>query len=392
MYIRHLSVADFRSWPTAELPLAPGATVLVGHNGAGKTNLVEAIGFLATLSSHRVAADAALIRRGTEQAMVRAAVVSGGRELLLEAEINAGRANRVRINRVDQRRPRDLLGVLRTVTFAPEDLVLVRGDPSDRRRFLDEQATMLAPRLAGVRADYDRVVRQRSTLLKSAGAVRGGGRAGGGSAGTSALATLDAWDDQLARAGAELIVARLELVAALRPHLVSAYADLAAHSHDDVDLAYASTLGDALDPGERDPAAVAALMLSALAARRGEELARGVCLVGPHRDDVTLLLADAPAKHFASHGESWTFALAAKLAALAVQRESGVRPVLILDDVFAELDPSRRDRLLARLPDAEQVIVTAAAHTDVPAELKDRIVEVGHGRVGGQDAGGGGEV
>lgn len=381
MYVRHLTLADFRSWPAAELALAPGVTVLVGHNGAGKTNLVEAIGFLATLSSHRVAADVPLIRRGADQALVRAAVVSDGRELLLEAEINAGRANRVRINRVDQRRPRDLIGVLRTVTFAPEDLVLVRGDPSDRRRFFDEQATMLAPRLAGVRADYDRVVRQRSTLLKTAGAVRAG-------AGSAALATLDAWDDQLARAGAELIVARLELIAALRPHLVEAYAEVAAFSHDDADLRYAATLGEALDPAERETAVIADLLLTALAARRDEELARGVCLVGPHRDDVTLLLGGEPAKHFASHGESWTFGLALRLAALAVQRAAGAQPVLILDDVFAELDPSRRDRLAGHLAGAEQVVITAAGIDDVPELLRGDIVHIGHGRIERESTGG----
>jgi DNA replication and repair protein RecF len=201
VYVRHLSLVDFRSWTTAEWPLAPGANVLIGRNGAGKTNLVEALGYLATLSSHRVASDAPLVRRGAERAIVRAAVVSAGRELLLEIEITAGRANRARINRAPVTRARDILGVLRTVLFAPEDLALVRGDPAERRRFLDEVLIMRTPRLAGVRSDYERVLKQRSALLKSAGPRRGNSGAD--------LSTLDVWDEHLASAGAALLQARL---------------------------------------------------------------------------------------------------------------------------------------------------------------------------------------
>jgi DNA replication and repair protein RecF len=373
VYIRHLSVADFRSWAHAELPLQPGPTVLVGRNGAGKTNLVEAAGYLATLGSHRVSSDAPLIRRGTEQALVRAAVVSEGRELLLEVEITAGKANRARINRAPQRRARDVLGILRTVLFAPEDLALVRGDPTDRRRFLDELLVMRAPRLAGVRSDYDRIVRQRSTLLKSAGSAR---RSGGG------LATLDVWDEHLADTGSTLLAARLDLVDALRPHVAAAYADIAPESTE-ADLAYRWSLGeDAADPAERDPAALRGALLAELVRRRDAELDRGVCLVGPHRDDLELLLAGGPAKGYASHGESWSFALALRLASFALLRADGVEPVLILDDVFAELDVSRRDRLAVLAAEAEQVLITAAVAQDVPAGLRGVTVTLVDGTIG----------
>ena len=359
MYARHLSLSDYRSWTTAEVPLQPGVNVLVGRNGTGKTNLVEALGYLATLSSHRVAADAPLIRRGTERAVVRAAVVSDGRELLLEVEITAGKANRARINRAPLTRARDILGVLRTVLFAPEDLALVRGDPTERRKFLDEVLVMRAPRLAGARADYDRVLKQRNALLKTAGAAR---RSGGD------LSTLDVWDEHLAAAGAELVQARLALVAALRPHVAAAYADVAG-SDQLVDLAYRSTIP--LDRPEEvpDAAALHDAMLAELLRVRSNELDRGISLIGPHRDDLELLLGGGPAKGYASHGESWSFALALRLGAFALLRSDGVDPVLVLDDVFAELDVTRRDRLAGLVADADQVLITAAVPADVPAAL-----------------------
>jgi DNA replication and repair protein RecF len=374
VYIRHLSVADFRSWESAELPLGPGPTVLVGRNGAGKTNLVEAAGYLSTLGSHRVATDAPLIRRGTERAIVRAAVVSEGRELLLEVEIAAGKANRARINRAPQRRARDLLGILRTVLFAPEDLALVRGDPGERRRFLDDLLVMRAPRVAGIRSDYERILRQRSTLLKSAGLAR---RAGGD------LSTLQVWDQHLAETGSQLLAARLELVDALRPHVSAAYADLASAdaASASADLVYRTSLGDALDPAERDPAVLARVMLEELDRVRPSELERGVCLVGPHRDDLELRLAGGPAKGYASHGESWTYALALRLASFVLLRADGAEPVLILDDVFAELDVARRDRLARVAGEAEQVLITAAVVADVPESLAGRAITVSDGRV-----------
>jgi DNA replication and repair protein RecF len=383
VYIRHLSLVDFRSWQHAEVPLGPGATVLVGRNGAGKTNVVEAAGYLSTLGSHRVATDGPLIRRGADRAVIRCAVVSEGRELLLELEIAAGKANRARINRAPQRRARDLLGVLRTVLFAPEDLALVRGDPGERRRFMDELLVMRAPRLAGVRSDYERILRQRSTLLKSAGPAR---RSGGD------LSTLQVWDQHLADTGSQLLAARLGLVDALRPHVAAAYADLAPQSAP-ADIGYRSSLGEALGPTEREPAALAAVMLAEMDRVRPAELERGVCLVGPHRDDLELLLADGPAKGYASHGESWSFALALRLASFVLLRADGAEPVLILDDVFAELDVPRRDRLATIAGQAEQVLITAAVVADVPESLAGTTITISDGRIGdgtanGDDAGG----
>jgi len=376
LYARHLSLSDYRSWSTAEVPLQPGVNVLIGRNGTGKTNLVEALGYLATLSSHRVAADAPLIRRGTERAIVRAAVVSEDRELLLEVEITTGRANRARINRSPLTRPRDILGVLRTVLFAPEDLALVRGDPTERRKFLDEVLIMRAPRLAGVRADYDRVLKQRNALLKTAGSAR---RSGGD------LTTLDVWDEHLAAAGSLLVHARLSLVAELRPHVAAAYADVAG-SDEVVDLVYRSTIplipgveramsgrpgSEVLEAGADVPAASVLhdLMLAELLRVRGNELDRGISLIGPHRDDLELILGGGPAKGYASHGESWSFALALRLGAFALLRSDGVDPVLVLDDVFAELDVTRRERLADLIADADQVLITAAVLADVPAAL-----------------------
>ena len=380
MYARHLSLSDYRSWSAAELPLRPGVNVLVGRNGTGKTNLVEALGYLATLSSHRVASDAPLIRRGTERAVVRAAVISQDRELLLEVEITAGRANRARINRAPLTRARDILGVLRTVLFAPEDLALVRGDPTERRKFLDELLVMRAPRMAGVRADYDLVLKQRNALLKTAGAAR---RSGGD------LGTLDVWDEHLAAAGADLVHARLALVAELAPHVVAAYADVAG-SDELVGLVYRSTVppdgsgegsagGGAIPAGSGgaragsagvpDAAFLRASMLAELLRVRSTELDRGISLIGPHRDDLELQLGGAPAKGYASHGESWSFALALRLGAFGLLRSDGVDPVLVLDDVFAELDLTRRERLAELVADADQVIITAAVQADVPATL-----------------------
>jgi len=373
VFARHLSLLDYRSWPSAEVPLQPGVNVLIGRNGTGKTNLVEALGYLATLSSHRVATDAPLIRRGAERAVVRAAVVSDDRELLLEIEINNGRANRARINRAPLTRARDLLGVLRTVLFAPEDLTLVRGDPAERRRFTDDVLIMRAPRMAGVRADYDRVLKQRNALLKSAGLARRGG---------GELATLDVWDEHLATAGAELVHARLALIAELRPHVAAAYADLAG-AGDAVGLVYRGTVP--IPDSDQEPAdatgvtpepvatpgieALRESMLAELIRVRQSELDRGISLVGPHRDDLELVLGRGPAKGYASHGESWSFALALRLGSFALLRSDGVDPILVLDDVFAELDTTRRDRLAALVADAEQVVLTAAVHGDVPEVL-----------------------
>lgn len=361
MFVTHLSLADFRSYAGVELPLEPGVTIFTGANGQGKTNLVEAVDYLATLGSHRVASDAPLVRFGAERAIVRGRVQAGlddPRQLLLEIEIVPGRANRASLNRAPLRRARDLLGALRTVVFSPEDLALVKGDPAERRRFIDELVTARWPRLAGVRADYDRVLKQRSTLLKSlSGRPRG--------VIEDAAFTLDVWDEQLATFGAELTEARLDTLAVLRPLVARAYSDIAPRNNH-ARLEYRSGIGVSDVTGR---AALAGLLVERMRERRGEEIARGVCLVGPHRDDIVLSLGELPAKGYASHGESWSFALALRLGCFALLRADGVEPVLVLDDVFAELDEVRRDHLAGLAGQAEQVLITAAVPADVPGRL-----------------------
>jgi DNA replication and repair protein RecF len=373
-----------------DLSFEPGVTVLVGYNGIGKTNLMEAIGYLATLSSHRVSSDAPLLRFGTERALIRAKLVRGEQSTVLELEINGSRANRGRINRSNPVRARDILGICQTVLFAPEDLALVKGDPSNRRRFLDELLVSLMPRHSATRTDYDRVLKQRNALLKS-------GRTGKFTAGHEA--TLDVWDQHMARAGAELLHARLELVERIRPHLREAYAQLTDGSKE-ADAIYRSTLQDMMDddgagPGfAAEPAAVERVedlrelsvedlterYVQAFAASRRKELERGVSLVGPHRDDVELILGEAPAKGYASHGETWSMCLSLRLASYYVMlddaRTGGSAPILILDDVFAELDVQRRRKLAAIVSGAEQVLVTAAVDADIPEELAGRRVKV----------------
>jgi len=406
VYLEKLSLTDFRSYAQVDLSLEPGVTVLVGSNGIGKTNLMEAIGYLATLTSHRVSTDAPLLRFGAERAMIRAKLVRGEQSTVLELEINAGRANRGRINRSNPVRARDLLGICQTVLFAPEDLALVKGDPSSRRRFLDELLVSLMPRHAATRSDYDRVLKQRNALLKSA-------RAGKFSTGHEA--TLDVWDQHMARAGAELLHARLELVDRLQPHLKNAYAQLTDGSKE-ATAVYRSTLQDSLDddggtsrPADSRPADGTAAdeaapaedlrllsveqlterYIQAFAAARRKELERGISLVGPHRDELELVLGSAPAKGYASHGETWSMCLSLRLASYYVMlddaRTGGSPPILILDDVFAELDVQRRRKLAAIVSGAEQVLVTAAVEADIPAELTGRRVKVIPGGIDEQE-------
>jgi DNA replication and repair protein RecF len=391
VFVTHLSLADFRSYVGVEVPLGPGVTVFTGANGQGKTNLVEAVEFLATLGSHRVASEAPLVRAGAERAIVRArvqAALDDTRSLLLEIEIIPGRANKASLNRSPLRRPRDLLGALRVVLFSPDDLAIVKGDPSERRRFIDELVTARWPRLAGVRAAYDQVLRQRSSLLKTLSGRHGR------VAGEDVAITLDVWDGQLAALGAELVAARLATLAELAPLLAAAYADIAPANN----IAVATYKSSSFPPVEPPPAPVetsptlvepaettepvetplltigelAAALEAKMRERRGEEIARGLCLVGPHRDDITLTLGDLPTKGYASHGEAWSMALALRLAGFALLRADGVEPVLILDDVFAELDETRRARLAARIAGAEQVLITAAVAADVPPSLSGR--------------------
>jgi DNA replication and repair protein RecF len=400
VHLRHLSVVDFRSYAEAELPLTPGVTTMIGLNGQGKTNLVEAVGYLATLGSHRVASDAPLVRFGAQQAIVRGAVIRDGRETLVEIEINVGRAsnsrNRARLNRSPVPQPREVLGTLRTVMFAPEDLALVKGDPAERRSFLDELLVARQPRWAGVRSDYDKVLKQRNALLKSAAPVlrRGARRTRGLSTTSSttmstgdvdkavdevdetdgALHTLDVWNTHLARVGAQLLYARLRLMRDLAPYLSAAY-DEVSDVRSDARIAYRSSLREEVSRNiargavpEMDE--LHDELLASLAAVRVHEIERGISLVGPHRDDVVLTLGQLPAKGYASHGESWSFALGLRLAAYQLLRHDlGEDPVLILDDVFAELDSGRRERLAGLIADCEQVLITAAVPGDVPHVL-----------------------
>jgi DNA replication and repair protein RecF len=379
MHVTQLSLVDFRSYETAELALEPGVTALVGPNGQGKTNLVEAIGYVASHSSHRVSTDAPLVRSGASRAVVRCAIARDDRTALIELEIVPGGANRARINRSPLTRPREAIGILRTVLFAPEDLAVVKGDPDGRRRFLDELLVTRSPRFAGVRADYDRVLRQRNALLKTAGATIKAGRGD--------VRTLDVWDAHLATAGAELLAGRLRLVRELSPLVAKAY-EAVSQGQGDAATDYRSSLGDAVTTtasGQSlDRELLQARLLEALAKTRPAELERGVSLVGPHRDDVVLTLGGLPARGYASHGESWSFALALRLASYDLLASDGgaeAEPVLILDDVFAELDVGRRDRLAELVSGAEQVIVTAAVAQDVPEALAGARVDVMEGQV-----------
>jgi DNA replication and repair protein RecF len=366
VYVRHLGLQDFRSWANIELDLSPGRTVFVGSNGFGKTNLVEALWYSSTLGSHRVATDAPLVRVGASRAVVSTIVVNEGRECAVDVEIAAGRANKARLNRSPVRSPREVLGVLRAVLFAPEDLSLVRGDPSDRRRYLDDLAAVRRPRVAGIRADYDKVLRQRTALLKSASGARFRGDRG-------VLDTLDVWNGHLAAHGAELMAARMKLVNELAPEVQKSYQLLAPGSRP-ASIGYHASID--IEPDRPDVDMLREALLAKMAERRDAELERGVCLVGPHRDDLELRLGEQPAKGFASHGGSWSMALALRLASYELLRAEGSDPVLLLDDVFAELDTSRREALAAAAGSAEQVLVTAAVLDDIPRDWDATLVRI----------------
>jgi DNA replication and repair protein RecF len=376
VYVRQIELVDFRNYPRVVVDFEPGACVLVGRNGQGKTNLLEALGYVATLGSHRVATDAPLVRVGAFRAVVRTAIVHDGRELLVELQIEPGKANRARLGRSPVTRARDIIGALRLVLFAPEDLALVRGDPAERRRYLDDLLVARQPRFAGVRSDYERVLKQRNALLRSAYLARKVGGTGGR---TGDLSTLDVWDTHLAQHGADLIAARLDLTAALGTHVAKAY-DAVSDGRGDARLSYdAKSWADPL-PADLDRARIEQLLLAALTAARPSEVERGVTLVGPHRDDVTLTLGELPAKGYASHGECWSYALALRLGAYELLRTEGIEPVLVLDDVFAELDSGRRERLAEMVAGASQVLVTCAVEADVPTLLTGVRYAVADGR------------
>ena len=379
MIVEHLSLVDFRNYAAAEVSLGLGPNVFVGRNGQGKTNLAEAIAYFATLGSHRVSNDAPMVRDGADAAIIRARLVHGERHVLLEVQLNRQGSNKARINGAPVK-VMELPRYAQVVLFAPEDLQIVRGDPSSRRRFADQLLVQRSPRLAGVFADYDRVLKQRTALLKSAKArgIRG-----------DSLSTLDVWNEKLVTIGSEIIRARLALAEDLQGPLSEAYAAIAGADHRP-ELEWALSIRGG-DP-EEDPAAASAestardigeLFEEALIARRASELERGLTLVGPHRDDLLLRVRDLPVKGYASHGESWSVALSLRLASAELLRaESRLGdPVLILDDVFAELDTDRRARLADLTAGYEQVIVTAAVDDDVPVGLRARVVRVEAGRI-----------
>lgn len=369
MFVRELHLRDFRSWQAADLELETGATVFTGRNGFGKTNLLEALFYLATLRSHRVSSDAPLVHAGSTSALVTATVENDGRELTAELRINADGANKASINRSPARRPRDLLGILRAVLFAPEDLSLVRGDPGDRRRFIDELVAQRGPRWVAARADYDRVLRQRSALLKTAASAmrRGGEQA------DSIISTLDVWDGQLAELGGQVTAARLAVLGELEPHFTGSYASIAPHSRP-ATLRYRASGG--LEFEETTPEAIGDVLATRLVELRDKEIERGMCLVGPHRDDIDIVLGSDVAKGFASHGESWSLALALRLGSVELTRAEGVEPVIMLDDVFAELDAKRRAKLVEFTAGAEQLLITAAVAEDIPGEIGGRRIGV----------------
>jgi DNA replication and repair protein RecF len=395
LHVKRLSLSDFRNYRAAELELEPGVTVFVGPNGQGKTNLVESLGYLATLGSHRTSVDAAMIRAGADAAVIRALLRHVDRELLVEVQLNRGAANRAQVNR-SAVRTRELPRYFSSVLFAPEDLALVRGEPATRRRFIDELLVQRSPRLAGVQADYARTLTQRNSLLKSARAQR---------IKEAQLSTLEIWDDRLVELGSELIDRREALVAELAEPLRAAYQAVAgvdqqprisqrlsiygaAGDDDETDASREPAPRDARSAGSaglsgNDGSSTAEAFRAALAGVRRKELERGLTLVGPHRDDLLFELNGLPAKGYASHGESWSFALALSLASAQLLRaESAIGdPVLVLDDVFAELDATRRRALAAAIGDFEQVLITAAVLEDVPEELGARLVKIRAGEV-----------
>lgn len=381
MYISQLSLTDFRSYAQADVRLSPGINVLIGPNGVGKTNIVEAIGYLANLSSHRVSNDGPLLRLGAERAVIRGAVHRADRVTSLEVEITSGKINKARINRANPVRAREILGIVRTVLFAPEDLSLIKSDPSFRRKFLDDLLISLRPVESGTKNDYERIVKQRNALLKS---VRGKSKLS-----SSQEATLQAWDLQLAASGARLMHGRLKVLQLIEPYMAAAYADLADGTKT-ASVQYLSSLSAENSPNESGLTELSQdelqeQILQVVENNRSREIDRGITLFGPHRDDLALYLGNTPAKGYASHGETWSFALALRLAAYRVFGDDdprpGAGPILILDDVFAELDATRRDRLAHIVAGAEQVLVTAAVPEDVPAALKGSFFQVSPGQV-----------
>lgn len=392
MWISDLALNDFRSYTSSVLEFEPGVSVFLGENGRGKTNLVEAIAYLATFRSHRVAADTALVRQGAEAAVIRTKVRDGSHSTMMEVEILSGKANRARLNR-GAVKPRELLGIVKAVVFAPEDLALISGEPAVRRTFLDDVCIQHRPRFAQIRSEYDKVVRQRSALLKSAGkVVRQGGKIDG--------AAFEVWDEKMAELGSLIVAERARVVAQMRPHVAAAYRGIAP-DRGTTHVVYRANVDDAsrsVPPPEvldesgyelveamegqlQDVDHVRSRLLEAIRDSREDDIERGTNQIGPHRDELVLGLGTLPARGFASHGETWSYALSLRLAAFSLLKDGQTDPILILDDVFAELDSTRRAHLVSIVQDIEQVFVTTAVGTDIPDELNPHIYRVGRGQV-----------
>jgi DNA replication and repair protein RecF len=359
MHITNLSLKNFRSYSELELPLHKGISIFVGRNGEGKTNIVESILYLSFLSSHRTSSDQPLVQLGNTSAYIRSRIDNGEREILVELEINAEKANRARINQNPVRSQKELYGILQAIYFSPEDLDLVRGDPSERRRFIDQILVLRSPRMVGVIADYERAVRQRNSLLKS----------------RSQLSSLESWDQQVATFGGEIIAARLTTLNELIPILTKVYEEISPEKK--ADITYKSSIENpSLIPHENTQN-----ILAKFSEIRNQEIDRGLTLLGPHRDDLLLMLGNHFVKGYASHGESWSIALSLKLASYQLLQEDGAKPILILDDVFSELDEERRDRLISLAHSAEQTFITVAVQSNLPPELTGTFFTVKSGSV-----------
>jgi DNA replication and repair protein RecF len=371
MHVISLTAVDFRSYSFVEINLEPGVTTFIGSNGQGKTNLVEAISYCSTLSSHRVSQDLPLVKADQPRAIVRTGVKYQDRTNWLEVEIWPSKTNKAKLNGSDCKKTKDILGILQTITFSPEDLILVKGDPGQRRYFLDELLVQKSSSYAGIKTDYERVLKQRNALLKSAGPARRNNL-------DSVLATLDIWNEQLINFGSQIILARHQIINELLPYVSKSYAELAPNSKA-LNITYLPnvsaenmTLTDLVEA-----------MKQKLQERQQDELDRGLTLVGPHRDDLEIMIGELPTKGYASHGESWSVALALRLASFDLLKATSPAgdPVLILDDVFAELDVARRNQLILRVKNVEQVLITAAVAEDVPKELVGNKLYVNNGKV-----------
>ena len=359
MHLSHLSLKNFRSYSELDLPLAPGITIFLGRNGEGKTNIVESILYMAFLSSHRTSGDLSLVKLGESAAYTRAKIQHPDREVLVELEINAEKANRARINQNPIRSQKELFGLLQCVYFSPEDMDLVRGDPTERRRFIDQILTLRSPRMAGVISDYERSVRQRNALLKT----------------RASLTSLEPWDQQVAKFGAEIIAARLSLLTEFNPYFSKIYANISAEKP--AHITYKSSIDNPSVNSQENYS----VLINTMMERRNQELDRGLTLVGPHRDDLILNLGDHLVKGYASHGESWSIALSLKLAAYELLISEGSKPILILDDVFSELDEERRTQLISLAQSAEQTFITVAVEGDLPKDLTGTTYLVKNGSV-----------